>query len=123
MSSHVLLSGLAILLAIQFACTWLTGALHIAFPAPLLGMILLALLLVTKSLKVERIEGIATVLMEKMSLLFVPGAVGAIRYLEHIQKEMLPLLATIAVSTAIVIVVTGVFLQFLLKRKEAKRHA
>lgn len=123
MNSHVLLSGFALLLLIQFFCTWFVGALNITFPAPLLGMIVLTFLLVSKIIKVEQIEAICTLLLEKMSMLFVPGAVGAIGYMELIQKEALPLLATIAVSTSLVIVVTGVFLQFLLNRKGEHKNA
>jgi putative effector of murein hydrolase LrgA (UPF0299 family) len=43
--------------------------------------------------------------------------------LELLKKEALPLLATIFVSTAIIIVVTGLFLQFLLKLKGVKKDA
>lgn len=123
MTSQTLLSGFTILLIIQFICAWLIGACQITFPAPLLGMIVLTLLLVTKTIKTETIEGICSLFLEKMGILFVPGAVGAIRYMEHISKEIVPIIATIFVSGAIVLIVTGVFLQFLLHHKGGNKHA
>jgi holin-like protein len=123
MTANNLLSGFAILLILQFACTWLVGMLHISFPGPLLGMVVLAVLLLLKVIKVEQVEPICTLLMEKLSLFFVPVTVSSITLLELLKKEALPLLATIFVSTAIIIVVTGLFLQFLLKLKGVKKDA
>ena len=123
MNSNNLLSGFTILLALQFICTWLVGIAQLAFPAPLLGMIVLAILLIFNIIKVEQIEAICTLLMDKLSLFFVPGVVSSIVYMDLVKKEALPLFLAVCLSTAIIIVGTGLFLQFLLKIKEAKKHA
>lgn len=123
MTSQKLLSGFMLLLVIQAVATMIVGTLGLTFPAPLLGMLLLTFLLVTQIIKVEQVKDACTLLLEKMSILFVPGAVGAIRYMEHISKEFFPLIATIFVSAAIVLVVTGVFLQFILRLKGGQKHA
>ena len=114
MNSSNLLSGFTILLALQFICTWLVGIAQLAFPAPLLGMIVLAILLILNIIKVEQIEAICTLLMDKLSLFFVPGVVSSIVYMDLVKKEALPLFLAVCLSTAIIIVGTGLFLQFLL---------
>lgn len=45
-------------------------ALHIAFPPALLGMILLAVLLLTGVIREESVEDACTILIEKMGMLF-----------------------------------------------------
>lgn len=123
MSSHTLLTGFAFLLFIQFISTWLIGALHIPFPPALFGMLLLAILLLTGALKKECVEDICVLLIEKMSMLFVPGAVGMLLYIDLIKKEWLAIFATVFISTAVVILATGLFVEMLLRRREGKKNA
>lgn len=119
MTSNSLLGGLAFLLFIQFISTWFVGALSIAFPPALLGMILLTVLLLTKTVRLSWIEAICTLLLEKMGMLFVPAGVSILLYAEIIAKESLAIFATIIVSSIVVIVVTGLSVDFMLKRNEA----
>lgn len=121
MTTSSLLTGFACILLIQFASTLLVGLLGINFPPALLGMILLAILLLTKSLCISTVEDTCTLLLEKMGMLFVPAGVSILLYTETIAKESFAIFATIIISSMIVMIVTGLTVDFMLKRSEVKR--
>lgn len=70
MTAGSILRGIAILLALQWVSVLFLQALHIAFPPALLGMILLAVLLLTGVIREESVEDACTILIEKMGMLF-----------------------------------------------------
>ena len=72
MTAGSILRGIAILLALQWVSVLFLQALHIAFPPALLGMILLAVLLLTGVIREESVEDACTILIEKMGMLFLP---------------------------------------------------
>lgn len=121
MTTSSLLTGFACILLIQFASTLLVGLLGINFPPALLGMILLAILLLTKSLSISTVEDTCTLLLEKMGMLFVPAGVSILLYTETIAKESFAIFATIIISSMIVMIVTGLTVDFMLKRSEVKK--
>lgn len=117
MNTHTLFTGFAIILLIQFISTWLLATFAISFPPALLGMIILTILLLTNYIKIEWVEATCTVLIEKMGMLFVPAGVGMLLYLDIIAKEWLPLFATIFITSIVIMVATGLFIETLLKKK------
>ena len=54
-------------------------------------------------------------------MLFVPAGVSILLYADTIFQESLAIFATIVVSSIIVMVVTGLTVDFMLKRSEVKK--
>ena len=97
--------------AIIFGClalgelvVWLTG---IKLPSSIIGMLILALLLQEKAVKLRQVEGMASFLVKNFGFFFVPAAVSLMLYLDIICAQWVPILVASAVSTVVVIVVTG----------------
>lgn len=120
MSSQSLLSGLAILLFLQWISTLIISALQVPFPPALLAMLILAGLLGKGIIKFEMIEDICTILIEKMGMLFLPAGVSMILYLDVIEAEFSAIALTIIISSFAVLTATALFLDFVLKYQERK---
>ena len=97
--------------AILFAClalgeliVWATG---IKLPSSIIGMLLLALLLKLRIIKLRWVEGIANFLVKNLGFFFVPPGVAIMLYPDIIQAEFIPIIAASVISTIIVIVTTG----------------
>lgn len=122
MTSNSLLTGFTCILIIQFFSTFIINLLGVTFPPALLGMIIMTFILIFKVLNINIIEDACTLLLEKMGMLFVPAGVSIILYKDIILRESVAIFATIIITTIIVMVVTGLTLDFLLKRSEKQNH-
>lgn len=91
-------------LAVGEFIVWATG---ITIPSSILGMLLLTLLLKAKVIKLEWVETISNFLVKNMGFFFVPPGVALMLYFDIIKREIVPILLATAISTAIVLVVTG----------------
>ena len=113
------LRGLALLLLLQAAGEGLVRALSLPFPGPVVGMLLLLPALRIESLRAP-IGAAAELLLEHLSLLFVPVGVGVITHLDLVSHYGWRLLAVIVVSTWIGMTVTALLLRALLRGTDAK---
>ena len=114
-----ILRGIAILLALQWVSVLFLQALHIAFPPALLGMILLAVLLLTGVIREESVEDACTILIEKMGMLFLPAGISMLLYLDIIKAESI---ATIIVSSLIILITTTAFVELVSKHSKGGKH-
>ncbi len=103
-------------LAVGELIVWLTGT---AIPSSILGMLLLTLLLKVKAIKLEWVETISNFLVKNMGFFFVPPGVALMLYFDIIGREIVPIVLATALSTVIVLVVTG--WTHILTRKVMKR--
>lgn len=102
-----MLGGFVIIIAFLFA----GEAIHAAgspLPGNVTGMILLAVALKLKVVRREWVEAAANLLVENLSLLFVPAGVGVMAYFGVIERSWLPIALSVLVSTLIVLLFTGV---------------
>ena len=97
--------------AIIFGClalgelvVWLTG---IKLPSSMIGMLLLTALLHFRVIRLEQVEGMANFLVKNLGFFFVPAAVSLMLFFDIIRAQWLPILLASALSTMLVIVVTG----------------
>ena len=120
MTTASLFTGFTCLLSVQFVSTLLVGLFGWTFPPALLGMIILTGLLLLKVISIRTVEDICTLLLEKMGLLFVPAGVSILLFTDLIIKESLAIFATIIISSLVVMIVTGLTVDFLLKRGKTK---
>lgn len=114
-----LLRGMAILLSVQFAGELLMGWADIPIPGNVAGMVLLLLLLLSGSFKVEWIEEAADLLLSHMALFFVPAGVGVMVYFDLIAAQWLPISVSMVLSTFVVMAVTGWVEQKMEKKESA----
>lgn len=88
----------------------------IRFPAALLGMLLLTLLLKLRWVKLEWVKGVSDFLLAHLGLFFVPPGVALMLHFDLIAAELMPIAVATLVSTIAVLAVTGWTYQ-LMRRK------
>lgn len=91
-------------LAVGEFVVWLTG---ITVPSSIIGMLLLTLLLKVRAVKLEWVETISNFLVKNMGFFFVPPGVALMLYFDLIKAEIWPIVLATAISTTVVLVVTG----------------
>ena len=113
------LIGIAWLLGLQTAGELLARALALPFPGPVVGMLLLLLALNASSVR-ESVGACAEFLLNHLSLLFVPVAVGVMAYVPVLAAYGARLALVVVLSTWIGLGVTAVLLAFLMKDEDAE---
>lgn len=98
-------------LAIIFGCLALGELViyltHIPLPSSIVGMLLLALLLKLKVIKLEWVQSISDFLVGNIGFFFVPPGVAIMLYFDIIKAEFWPIVVASVVSTVLVLAVTG----------------
>ena len=89
----------------------------IAMPGTIIGMIILFLLLQFKIMKEETIKDVADFLLGNMAIFFVPAGVSLINSLGLITDNMLVLLLSGTIATIIIMLITGIIVEFMINRK------
>lgn len=100
----------------------IVSLLHLPFPASVVGLLLLALSLQFKLIKVEYIQDGAGFLIGVLTLFFVPATVGVIDYPQLWTSTGLLVMLAVTASTLISIYVTGTFSQVIEKKEAAKKE-
>lgn len=107
--------GFLILCSVQFVCNFFVNAMHFVLPAPILGIIVFALMLQFKIIKKEWVKDICNLLLSNMPLLFVPLFVGIMAYYGIIEKNLIPIIINVIVTTTVTLVVTALFVENVIK--------
>jgi holin-like protein len=115
------LRGLAWLLALQSAGELLARGLHLPFPGPVVGMVLLIPALQWRLIR-EPVAECAGFLLSHLSLLFIPVGVGVMTHLTLLSQYGGRMLVVLVLSTWIGLAVTAVTL-FVLNRREPAAEA
>ncbi|MEF9879677.1 MAG: CidA/LrgA family protein [Clostridia bacterium] len=108
---------LGIILAISFIGEWIHSLIPLPIPASIYGLLLMLAALCSGALKVHQVRKTALFLIELMPLMFVPGAVGLMTSWPELQPMLAPFLIICAVSTVVIMAVTGSTAQAVLKRE------
>ena len=109
------LQGLAWLLLLQSAGEALARLLHLPFPGPVVGLVLLLVALRWPLVR-ERVAAVAEFLLAHLSLLFVPVGVGVMTHLGLLGQYGLRLGVVIVLSTWVGLGVTALVLRALMRR-------
>ncbi|MCR5794942.1 MAG: CidA/LrgA family protein [Solobacterium sp.] len=80
-------------------------------PGSIYGLVLMLILLCTHVVKLQSVWTTASFLIEIMSVMFIPAAVGLIQYWGDLQPILLQTVLMIVLSTVIVMAVTGITAQ------------
>jgi putative effector of murein hydrolase LrgA (UPF0299 family) len=114
------LRGFAWLLVLQSAGELLAHALHLPFPGPVVGLVLLLAALNIEAVRTP-VAACADFLLAHLSLLFVPVGVGVMTHLGLLGEYGGRLLLVIALSTWIGLAVTALVLRALMKSPDDSR--
>lgn len=104
-----------IILLFSFLGELLNYIIPLSIPASIYGMALLFLALTTRIIKLEQIEDTAEYLLSIMLIFFVPSAVGIMDTFFEYQDSMLPIILIVIISTLVVLIVTGLVSQLMIK--------
>lgn len=108
------------LLTFQLAGEAATQLLKLPVPGPVIGMMMLAVALMTWPALAEQLRGMVDGLLGNLGLLFVPAGVGVSLHLHLLEREWLPITAALLVSTVAGIVVTGLLMRALMPMEEPR---
>ena len=109
-----MLQGLAILLTLQSLGEALSRLLHLPYPGPVIGMVLLLVALRWPAVQL-RVRAVAQFLLAHLSLLFVPVGVGVITHLGVLEQYGLRLVAVLVLSTWVGMAVSAWVLRWLMR--------
>ncbi|MGO1372101.1 MAG: CidA/LrgA family protein [Senegalia sp. (in: firmicutes)] len=96
----------------------INNTLHIPIPGNIIGMILLFLSLYFKIIKLELIEDVGNFLLDHLAFFFIAPGVALIALLSSFSKIWLSYLIFLILTTALVMGITGVVVQYAIRRGE-----
>lgn len=114
------LNALFALLFFQLIGETITRTLGLPIPGPVIGMLLLFITLLFKDKLVTKIEPTSQFILQNLTLLYIPAAVGIITHFTLLRKEGIPLLITLCLSLMVTVAATAVVMNFFIIRKEKK---
>lgn len=98
-------------IAIIFTICWISqiveAVLPFPFPASVIGMVLLLILLLVRALKVDHIREKSDFLLSNMAFFFIPAGVSIINYFDILAGSLVPLLVICLMSTLLTFAVTA----------------
>ena len=106
----------AIIFGITMVGEILNDMIPLPVPAGVYGLFILLGLLCTKVVKLEDVSATGNLLLDLMPLMFIPAAVGLIEKYAELTSILIPFVVISAVSTLVVMTVTGKMTEFILKR-------
>lgn len=112
---------LLIILLVSFIAEAMEYFIPLPVAASVYGLILMLIGLMTGIIPLEKVEGAADYLVGIMALMFVPPTVGIMATVDELKEMGVALVVISAVSTLIIMVVTGKVAQFILNRKKRKQ--
>jgi holin-like protein len=118
-----MIRALAILLLCQLAGTVLQQALGLPMPGPVLGFLLLVAVFLVRGGPGDELRETSQGLLKHLGLLFVPAGVGVVGELAVLKQNALALLIAIPASTVLGLLVTGIVMQWFMRRPGAGVHA
>ncbi|OAB47722.1 holin [Paenibacillus antarcticus] len=110
----------AALMLFSMLMNQITSWLHIPVPGSIVGIVVIFILLETHIIRLEWIDIGAKWLLAELLLLFVPAAVGVMKYIPMLQTDGIRILIVVLISTFIVMVSTGLMATRISKKKEKR---
>ncbi|MCI8437203.1 MAG: CidA/LrgA family protein [Lawsonibacter sp.] len=121
-----IMAEIAILCGVCLVSEGIAALIPVAFPASVIALLLLGLLLFTKILKPEHIQRLSGFLVANMAFFFLPSCVGVMEHAPIILRQLAPFLLISFLTTPLIYFVTAWSVQLLIRRskgKEARKHA
>lgn len=110
-----------VIMTISFLGEVLKALIPLQIPASIYGLLLMLGALCFHVIPLEAVKDTGKFLVEIMPLMFIPAAVGLTESMDRIRPILLELIIVTAVSTILVMVVSGRVTQLVI-RLENRRH-
>lgn len=122
MNNYVkILWQIGIVLGICLIGEGISRLLPIPFPASVISMILLFIVLLTKGLKPDHLKQKADFLTKNMAFFFIPAGVGVMNVYPQIKNSILPLLLVCVLTSIITFGVTATTVRAVIRLQEWMR--
>ncbi len=115
------LKQMGIILLVTFVGEILHWLIPLAIPAGVYGIVLLFILLETGILPLEKIQETGKFLVEIMPVMFIPAAVGLLDIWGTVKQSVVSYIVIILVTTVLVMGVSGLVTQFVIRKGGGKR--
>ena len=116
---------LALIFGISLVGEGVAALLPMSFPASVISMVLLMVLLLTGVLKERQIQSVTHILNPNMAFYFIPSLEGTMEHGAKQKSQAVPILRFLLLTTPVVYLAAGWTVQLmtrLLRGKGAKRH-
>lgn len=111
---------MGIIMAISFVGELMNKLLPLPVPGSVYGLVIMLIMLLTGIVKLEWVEETASFLVKIMPIMFVSAGVSMMTCIGSVMDQLVGFVLVCVISTVVVMAVTGVAAQFMLKRKEKK---
>lgn len=121
-----IMGELALIFGLCLVGEGVAALLPVAFPASVISMVLLMVLLLTGVVKDRHIQTASHFLVANMAFFFLPSFVGLLEHIELLKSQLVPLLLIIVLTTPVVYLITGWTVRLLMLRhrnRKEDRHA
>lgn len=108
----------AVILLISFAGELLRQFIPLPIPASVYGLVLMLICLCSGLIKVNDIKETSMFLIEIMSVMFIPAAVGLTDSWQALKPIIWPVILTILFTTVLVMVITGRVTQHVIQNEK-----
>ena len=98
----------------------LNASLPLPVPAGVYGLILMLIFLMRGIIRLDEVEQAGNFLLETMSIMFLPAAVGTMTVSKLLLPVLFPYMVIILFSTFLAMAVTGLSAEFILRKTESK---
>ena len=115
-----IMGELALIFGICLVGEGVAALLPVAFPASVISMVLLMVLLLTGVVKDRHIQTASHFLVANMAFFFLPSFVGLLEHIDLLKSQLVPLLLIIVLTTPVVYLVTGWTVRLLMLRGKGK---
>lgn len=112
-----MVQAIAILLIFQLAGEVAARLAALPVPGPVLGTILLLLAFALRGSVPEALHRVSSAILRHLSLLFVPAGVGLVLQVARIRAEWEAIVAALAGSTALTLLVTAAVFRLCARRR------
>jgi holin-like protein len=112
-----LIKGFLILTTLYLTGEGISHYFELSLPGGVIGMVLLAGLLLSGILDIRQVETAAQLLLDNMSLFFVPAGVGLLVYFELIATHWLAIFLITGLSFLAVLAATGITVQAIVRQR------
>ena len=111
----------AIILFVSFLGELLRILLPLPVPASVYGLLLMLAALCSGIIKLEQVQDASGFLIEIMPVMFIPAAVGLLESWTDLRPVCGPFIIITALTTVIVMAVTGRVTQFMIRKEKKKK--
>ncbi len=111
-----IMGELTIIFGLCLVSEGISALIPVAFPASVIALLLLSLLLFTKVLKPEHIRRVSTFLVANMAFFFLPSCVEVMEHAPAILGQLAPFLLISFLTVPLIYAVTAWVVQLLIRR-------